>query len=262
MTQQFRIYEPGSSFPYRLDPRAKLIGVVAVFFLSILFNDPRFLAPVFFSILTLIVVGRVPIGRVALLLRSLAILVVISLILWPLIYQHGPVLFRFLGFNITEGGLFFGFGMAFRILDMVIAPIAFFLTTTQPDFVAGLRRLGLPYKATFALATAFRFLPTVVGVGQSIVEAQRARGLDPRRGSPVRRMKSYGRILGPLMITSIRMAQQLVLAVEAKAFSIDRKRTFYRQLIFKRADWVAMFVIAASVAVALTVRLMGYGTLS
>jgi energy-coupling factor transport system permease protein len=152
--------------------------------------------------------------------------------------------------------------MAFRILDMVIAPIALFLTTTQPDFIAGLRRLGLPYKASFALATAFRFLPTVVGVGQSIVEAQRARGLDPSRGSPVRRMKSYGRIVGPLMITSIRIAQQLVLAVEAKAFSIDRKRTFYKHLVYGPADWIALFVIASVVSVAIVVRLMGYGTLT
>jgi len=152
--------------------------------------------------------------------------------------------------------------MAFRILDMVIAPIALFLTTTQPGFIAGLRRLGLPYKASFALATAFRFLPTVVGVGQSIVEAQRARGLDPSRGSPVRRMKSYGRIVGPLMITSIRIAQQLVLAVEAKAFSIDRKRTFYKHLVYGPADWMALVVIAAVVSVAIVVRLMGSGTLT
>lgn len=261
MTQQFRLYEHGSSFLYRLDPRVKLIAVLAVFLLSILFQDPRYLAPVFFTILALIIVGRVPLKRVGLLLRSLSILVVISLVLWPLIYQHGPVLFEVAGIDVTEGGVFFGFGMAFRILDMVIAPIALFLTTTQPDFVAGMRRLGLPYKASFALATALRFLPTVVGVGQSIVEAQQARGLDPKRGSPVRRMKSYGRIVGPLMVTSIRIAQQLVLAVEAKAFSIDRKRTFYKHLEFATMDWIALFLIGSAVSVALAVRLLGYGAL-
>lgn len=261
MTQQFRLYEHGSSFLYRLDPRVKLIAVLAVFLLSILFQDPRYLAPVFFTILALIIAGRVPLKRVGLLLRSLSILVVISLVLWPLIYQQGPVLFEVAGIDVTEGGVFFGFGMAFRILDMVIAPIALFLTTTQPDFIAGMRRLGLPYKASFALATALRFLPTVVGVGQSIVEAQRARGLDPGRGSPVRRMRSYGRIVGPLMVTSIRIAQQLVLAVEAKAFSIDRKRTFYKNLEYATMDWIALFLLGSAVSVALAVRLLGYGTL-
>src|SRR5690349_19582818 len=110
MTQQFRLYEEGSTFLYRLDPRVKLLAVLAVFFLSILFNDPRVLAPVFVLILALIVVGRVPMRRVALLLRSLSLLVAISLVLWPLIYQKGPVLFHVLSFDITEGGIFFGFG--------------------------------------------------------------------------------------------------------------------------------------------------------
>ncbi|HEY8870003.1 MAG TPA: energy-coupling factor transporter transmembrane component T [Candidatus Limnocylindrales bacterium] len=261
MTQSFRLYEPGDSFLYHLDPRVKLIGVFAIFFLSVLFTDPRFLAPVFLGVLLLIVAGRVPIRRVALMLRSLAILVVIALVLWPLIYQRGPLVATILGFRITEGGLSYGGGMAFRILDMVIAPIALFLTTTQPDFIAGLRRLGLPFKATFALATALRFLPTIVGVGQSIVEAQRARGLDPSRGSPLRRMRSYARILGPLMITSIRIAQQLVLAVEAKAFSIDRPRTSYRELRFATSDYVALAVIGLVSGVAITVRLSGHGAL-
>lgn len=261
MTQSFRLYEPGTSFLYSLDPRVKLLGVLAIFFLSILFTDPLFLAPVFLGVLALIVAGRVPMRRVALMLRSLAILVIIALVLWPLIYQRGPVITTIFGFRITEGGLYYGAGMAFRILDMVIAPIALFLTTTQPDFIAGLRRLGLPYKASFALATALRFLPTVAGVGQSIIEAQRARGLDPSKGSPLRRMKSYGRILGPLMITSIRIAQQLVLAVEAKAFSIDRPRTFYRQLRFRTSDYFGLAVVGLVCAVAITVRLLGFGAI-
>lgn len=259
--QSFQLYTPGDSFLYRLDPRTKLLAVGVVFLFSILFTDARFLAPIFFAVLTVIVVGRVPLRRVALLLRSLTLLVVIAMVMWPLIYQDGPVLFRLLGRDVTQGGVFYGLGMSFRILDMVIAPIALFLTTPQTDFVAGLRGLGLPYKGSFALATAFRFLPTVVGVGQSIIEAQRARGLDPSRGNALTRLRNYGRVLGPLMITSIRLAQQMVLAVEAKAFSISTKRTFLRHLQFRRADVVALSLVALVAVVGLTVRFQGYGLL-
>lgn len=262
MTQSFRLYEPGSSFLYRMDPRVKVVGVLAVFLLSILFTSPFFLAPVFAIILAIIVLGRVPLRRVGVLLRSLTVLVLISLILWPLLYREGSVVLTLAGIPITDGGLEYGAGMTFRILDMVIAPIALFLTTTQPDFVAALRRLGLPYKASFALATSFRFLPTVAGVGTSIVEAQRARGLDPSQGWPVRRMRSYARILGPLMITSIRIAQQLIFAVEAKAFSIDRPRTYYRQLRLKRDDRIALAFISAACLVAIAVRAAGFGLVS
>jgi energy-coupling factor transport system permease protein len=199
--------------------------------------------------------------RVALLLRSLTILVVLALVFWPLIYQRGPTLVTVAGFRITEYGVIYGFGMAFRILDMVIAPIALFLTTPQPDFVSGLRQLGVPYKATFVLSTAFRFLPTIVGIGQSIVEAQRARGLDPSHGGPVAKIKNYSRILGPLMISAIRIAQQLSFAVEARAFSLSRPRTYLRQLVFSTADYAALAAIALISIAALAIRLRGLGAL-
>ncbi len=77
----------------------------------------------------------------------------------------------------------------------------------------------------------------------------------------MRRMKSYGRILGPLMITSIRIAQQLVLAVEAKAFSIDRPRTFYRELRFRPLDYAALSLIVVVCLVAAMVRVLGHGVL-
>jgi energy-coupling factor transport system permease protein len=262
VAQRFDLYEPGQSYLYRLDPRTKVIAVLAVFVVSVLFTNPLFLAPVFFTVIVALVVGRVPYQRVAILLKSLAVLVVISLLLWPLIYEHGPLLAVLGPFRVTQGGVLYGVGMSFRILDMVIVPIALFLTTPQRDFVVALRRLGLPYKATFALSTSLRFLPTIVGVGESIVEAQRARGLDPNSGGPIRRLRSYSRILGPLVISAIRIAQQLSLAVEARAFSISRQRTYLRVLAFGRMDFAVLAGIAALMVAALALRIIGLGILA
>lgn len=261
MAQRFDLYQRGDSYLYHLDPRTKVIAVLAVFVISVLFTNPFFLAPVFFVVILALIVGRVPYQRVAILLKSLAVLVTISLLLWPVIYEHGTVIGTVGPFRVTQGGLLYGVGMSFRILDMVIVPIALFLTTPQPDFVAALRRLGLPYKATFALSTSLRFLPTIVGIGESIVEAQRARGLDPNSGGPIRRLKSYSRILGPLVITSIRVAQQLSLAVEARAFSINRQRTYLRVLTFGPMDFGILVGIALLMVAAIVLRVVGLGIL-
>lgn len=262
MAQRFDLYQPGNSYLYHLDPRTKVIAVLAVFVVSVLFTNPLFLAPVFFTMILALLLGRVPYRRVAILLKSLAVLVVISLLLWPLIYEHGALLGTFGPFRVTQGGVLYGIGMSFRILDMVIVPIALFLTTPQPDFVAALRRLGVPYKATFALSTSLRFLPTIVGIGESIVEAQRARGLDPNSGGPIRRLRSYSRILGPLVITAIRIAQQLSLAVEARAFSISRQRTYLRVLTFGRIDMGVLIGIAVLMMAAVVMRVLGLGVLA
>lgn len=262
MAQRFDLYQRGDSYLYRLDPRTKVIAVLAVFGFSVLFTNPFFLAPVFGIVMLALILGRVPYQRVLVLLRSLAVLVLISLLLWPVIYQHGRVLGSVGPFRVTEGGVLYGIGMSFRILDMVIVPIALFLTTPQPDFVAALRKLGLPYKATFALSTALRFLPTIVGIGESIVEAQRARGLEPNSGGPIRRLKSYARILGPLVITAIRIAQQLSLAVEARAFSIDRQRTYLRALAYRPLDVAILLGLGLLGVAAVLMRVAGLGVLA
>jgi energy-coupling factor transport system permease protein len=262
MAQRFDLYQRGDSYLYHLDPRTKVIAVLAVFVISVLFTNPLFLAPVFFTVIIALIVGRVSYQRVAILLKSLAVLVIISLLLWPVIYEHGKLIGTVGPFRVTQGGVLYGVGMSFRILDMVIVPIALFLTTPQPDFVAALRRLGLPYKATFALSTSLRFLPTIVGIGESIVEAQRARGLDPNSGGPIRRLRSYARILGPLVITSIRIAQQLSLAVEARAFSINRQRTYLRVLRFGRMDRVVLGGIALLMVTSIVLRVVGLGVLA
>jgi len=259
--QSFQLYAPGNSFLYRMDPRVKLIAVAAVFTVSVLFKDARYLAPVFFALIALAVLGRVPMRRVALLLKSLVVLVAISMVMWPLIYHQGKVLFEVLGFDVTSGGIAYGLGMSFRILDMVVAPIILFLTTPQSDFVSGLRRLGLPYKAAFALTMALRFLPTVAGVGQTIVEAQRARGVDPSSGGVRARMRNHSRILGPLVITSLRLAQQTILAVEARAFSVGRTRTTLRLLAYRPSDLIALTFLAAALTTAVALRIYGKGDL-
>lgn len=259
--QSFQLYVPGDSFLYRMDPRVKILAVAAVFTISVLFEDAMYLAPVFIVVLAVALVGKVPLSRVGILLKSLTVLVLISMIMWPLLYKQGDPWFDVAGLTITREGVSYGIGMSFRILDMVIAPIVLFLTTPQSDFVAGLQKLGLPYRAAFTLNLAFRFLPTVTGVGQTIVEAQRARGLDPSAGRITQRMRNYGRILGPLVITALRLAQQTILAVEARGFSINRPRTTYREFALASSDRVAMAVLAGGLAVAVALRIQGLGTL-
>lgn len=256
---QFELYTEGSSFLYDLDARTKLIAVGVIFAISVTFTHPLFLGPFFFLILLIDLIGGVPLKKVALLLKSLSLLVVISLVMWPLLYHPGREIYHYGWIEITDMGVIYGIGMAFRILNMVIAPISLMLITKQRDFILGLRGLGLPEKGAFALATTFRFLPTVVGVGNGIIEAQRSRGLDVNKGGVVARMKNYAAILGPLMISSLRIAQQLAFAVESKAMSSTAKRTTFRPLVYTPADKRVIALLILTVVVVITLRILGLG---
>src|SRR5574341_427979 len=259
MSLQFELYARGSSFLYRLDPRTKIIGVLVVFAISVIFTHPLYLGPFFFAILAIDLLGGVSLGRVALLLKSVTLLVVLSVVMWPLLYHPGKEIFRYGSVYFTDISVAYGIGMAFRFLNMVMAPITLVLTTSQGDFIQGLRGIGLSDMGAFALATTFRFVPTVIGVGKSIIEAQRARGLDVNQGHILRRMRNYAAILGPLMITSIRLAQQLALAVEAKAISSPVKRTTLRPLRFSALDRTVLVGYGVLLAGVITLRVFGLG---
>lgn len=259
MSIQFELYTEGVSFMYRLDPRTKIIGVFVVFAISVIFTNPLFLGPFFFLILGIVLLGGVPISKVALLLKSLSLLVIISLLMWPLLYHPGTEIFRMGTIYVTDIGVAYGIGMAFRILNMVIAPIILMLTTRQRELILGLRGIGLPQKGAFALATTFRFLPTVVGVGNGIIEAQRSRGLDIRKGNLIDRVKNYSAILGPLMISSLRIAQQLAFAVESKAMSSTGKRTTFRPLYMTSLDKTVIIGYGVLLVIVIILRIFGYG---
>ncbi len=73
-------------------------------------------------------------------------------------------------------------------------------------------------------------------------------------------MRNHSRILGPLVITSLRIAQQTILAVEARGFSIGRPRTTLKALTFP-PDIVSLVVVALAVTAAFVLRALGNGTL-
>lgn len=260
MSLQFELYTQGSSFLYDLDPRTKIMGVGVIFLVSVLFTDPLFLGPFFFAIMAINLLGGVPFKRIMVLLKSLSLLVIISLIMWPLLFHPGKEIFRLGSIYITDLGVIYGVGMAFRILNMVIAPISLMLTTPQRELILGLRGIGLPQKAAFALAIAFRFLPTVVGVGNGIIEAQRSRGLDVNKGGVITRMKNYAAIMGPLMISSLRIAQQLAMAVESKAMSSTAKRTTVRPLEYNPLDKYVHIGFGVLLVIVVSLRVMGFGS--
>lgn len=259
MSPQFELYAESDSVINRLDPRTKIIGVFVVFAISVIFTNPLFLGPLFFMIITISLLGGVPFSKVAILLKSLSVLVVLSLVMWPLLYHPGKEIFRYGSIYITDLGIAYGVGMAFRILNMVIAPIILMLTTRQRELILGLRGVGLPQKAAFALATTFRFLPMVVGTGNGIIEAQRSRGLDTNKGNIFIRMKNYAAILGPLIINSLRTAQQLAFAVESKAMSSTAKRTTFRPLHFSKLDTNIMISYGVLMLVVIILRVLGLG---
>jgi energy-coupling factor transport system permease protein len=155
---------------------------------------------------------------------------------------------------MTREGLAAGIVAALRIDLFLLAGVLFLSVTRNEESVAGLRSLGLPYPVCFAFSTALRLAPTLVGTGWAVKEAQRARGLDPDRGTPLARLRNHVPLLVPTFLSTIRMTHHLSMSLEARGFGASPRRTSLLAFRFGWRDLAALAAVAALVAAAALLR--------
>jgi energy-coupling factor transport system permease protein len=87
-----------------------------------------------------------------------------------------------------------------------------------------------------------------------VSEAQQARGWVVGEGGFVQRVKSYLPILVAVIVTALRLADSLSMALAARGFQSGTERTHFRELELSPADKVCLPLFAASLFVFLIVR--------
>ena len=115
--------------------------------------------------------------------------------------------------------------MTVRFIVLIESFSLFFLTTSPDMLGLSLEQIGIPYEFCFAFTTAIRFVPVLAEEAQTIIDAQRARGLELEGGNFIRRVKNYIPILIPLIVNAIRRSLELAEAMESRAWGASKKRT-------------------------------------
>ena len=225
-------YVERDSFLHSLDPRVKLVasflGIVAM----ILFNSPYALLPLFlFILLSLRFLGKIGFREQWQVLKPLIPLMIITMIVWPFILK--PPLF----------GLFFGFGYALRLGALGLITFSLLLTTKQRDLILGFIKLKMPYEIGLTLTIALRYIPTLYTLTMTIMDAQKSRGLELERGNFFTRVRKTIPVLIPLIISSIKTAHELSIALESRAFGTKKKRTFLHDIKMELRDYISLTVI-------------------
>jgi len=236
------MFQPHQSFLHTLDPRVKFIISIFIFVSGVLFSNWAFLVAAFFTVyLVLRIGGRVRTRTILAYLKPIMPIVIIMLLLWPFFLHTGTVLFSWRFITITADGVLMGIGMSFRILTMISATFLLLMTTQQRDIISGLTQMGLPYEYGLTLVIALRYVPTLAGMAQTIMDAQRSRGLELDRGNILERIRKYVPILAPLIVGAIRMAQELAIAIDSRAFGHGQRTYLYRRSMRGRDYVVLLF---------------------
>ena len=255
-------YFPGESPIHRLDPRAKLVGMIC--YIVALFLGKWFITyAVLLAVLTAVV--AVSTVKPKALLRGMkpVVFILVFTAVLNIFYTPGEELASFWIFTITKEGVVHAFFMVVRIVMLITCTFLLTYTTSPLDLTDGLESLMGPLKKihvpvhelSMMMSIALRFIPTLIEETDKIMSAQRARGADFDSGNLIQRAKALIPLLVPLFISAFRRADELATAMECRCYHGGEGRTRMKQLHYRPGD--LLFMLGA-LALAVAIGVLGH----
>ena len=259
-------YYPADSFAHRLDPRLKLLLLIA--YIVALFVAKTFygLAACALFVVAAVVISRVPFGSVLRSVKGILFLLVFTALLNLFLHGGEHLLVEWGIIHIYLEGVIFAVFLMFRLIFLVLGSALLTLTTTPVSLTDGLESLLKPltwikfpvHALALIMSIALRFIPTLIDETNRIIAAQKARGADFESGNLFKRVKAMVPILIPLLISAFRRAEELGDAMDARCYTNSPNRTKYKKLTFTWRDGVAALVGAALIAAAVLFNVYAY----
>jgi len=233
---------------HNLDPRIKFVFVIAIFAVAIMFSELPILIILFFAQIPIVLVARVQKEWV----RSMRGAAFLAAIIFVTNFGFSYI---YSGYKFTPWLLEYSIALTLRFVVLVESFSVFFLTTSPDHLGLALEQSHVPYEFCFAFTTAVRFVPVLAEEAQTIMDAQKARGLELEKGNFLKRIRNYIPILIPLIVSAIRRSLELAEAMESRAWGAIKKRTNLYELKVKKGDFALMTLTVAILIVAVYVRL-------
>jgi energy-coupling factor transport system permease protein len=230
-----------------LDPRVKFLYVCSIFAVAVAFWELLPLAIMFLVQVPFVLIAHVQREW----LRSLRGAAFLAAVIFGT-----NLLFRFIysGYTFTPWDIEYALAMMLRFVVLVESFSIFFLTTSPDHLGLALEQTHIPYEFCFAFTTAVRFVPVLAEEAQTIMDAQKARGLELEKGNFLKRIRNYIPILIPLIISAIRRSLELAEAMESRAWGAIEKRTNLYVLKIRRADYFLIVISILALSITIFIR--------
>ena len=258
-------YFPGNSPVHRLDPRTKIIMLIA--YIVALFTAANWVsyAIVFLFLVVAIAISTIPLKSIFRGMKPLVMILVFTGVLNIFFTTGEDVLIKFWVITIYWEGIIRAVFMMLRILMLITGTFLLTYTTSPIALTDGLESLLSPLKVlrfpvhelAMMMCIALRFIPTLIEETDKIMSAQKARGADFESGNLIQRVKALIPILVPLFISAFRRADELATAMECRCYHGGDGRTKMKLLRYKLLDMKTYFVGLALLAGVIVLRIYG-----
>ncbi|MBK9927719.1 MAG: energy-coupling factor transporter transmembrane protein EcfT [Anaerolineales bacterium] len=148
-------------------------------------------------------------------------------------------------YKLTWEQVFYQVTKFFKYFSVIPFGIIFLLTTNPSEFASSLNRIGVNYKAAFAVALTLRYFPDVQRDYHDISQAQQARGLElSNKAKFTDRFKNSLLIVIPLIFSSLDSIELISNAMDLRGFAKSKTRTWYTSRNFTGLDYTALAISA------------------
>lgn len=240
-------YMPLNSWIHRLDPRIKILSMMALM-ISVFMADFRAYVVIAIFLIIAVLSAKLSFKFIMKSMKPMMFMLIFLFIINILVIRTGTVVFSFWKITIYSDAIRQTVFILGRLVFMIMITTLLTATTAPLDLTLGLedllgpfRKIGVPsHVIAMMISIVLRFIPTLIEDTQRIMQAQASRGVDLEEGTWKEKIQGIISMILPLFVSAFQRAEDLADAMEARGYYPGKVRTRYKQLKVRLIDFVAL----------------------
>ncbi len=252
-------FMPNDSWFHQRNPRARLMTFI-ILFLGITFTQDFWgLSLGLISLCIVFLTAQLPLKLARQSIQKTLPFILVLAVIQVIFYSsndQGIVLWTIFSIEITDLAVISALSLLLRFMLMISLLNAMISSLSTSQITAAIFYLLKPLEKikfpvndlTMIIQITLRFIPILAMSAEKTAKAQAARGADwEKHGfNPIRQAKRVLPLIIPIFISSLKQAEQMALAMEARGFNAGVQRSCYYSL---RINWVDGVLVASSIMV-------------
>ena len=255
MADRLSLFIPKASPLHRANPLTKLVYAFSAILIA--YISPWYWTATLLVALNVLLgfVGNIQQEYLGTVRRLLLPVVGLVFVMQSLFLPHGQtVLFELWFIQLSLENIQVAYLNVSRIFVMVCSFILLIQTTHPSELMIDLTRRGLPGQLAYVIVSTLQILPQMRVKANTIVDAQRSRGMQTE-GGLLKRAGALLPLVGPLVFGSLVDVEERAIAIEARGFTARHVKTSLKEIPDTNGELIGRWVMLTLVLLTLGARI-------
>lgn len=213
-----------SKYIVSLYPTTKLLAVFFIIVSALMVSGYTYQYAIFPLMILIALLADVVKQFLNIFIKTIVVIVLFIFIFQVFLIPGEEIIWEWSFLSISMEGFTNSLLITSKLIAVSSTLILFFQVTPAKDLIYSMEKLGLSKKVSFVILSTLQLIPQMKDLSNTIMDAQRSRGIETEGGLWVR-IKAFVPMIGPLVLSSIEQTEERVLTLESRAFSSTEKKT-------------------------------------